>query len=99
MPSEELKYTDYLKAWVCHVVVMTIFATILGAIIGVFVGIMVAMQGRPTTEVQNIVRQNVVLLQTVVGLIGLPVSFFTFKLFVEKFIIAKITNPTEQPTD
>lgn len=96
MDSTTLKHTDYLKAWLSHMAVMTVFGFFVGSMIGVVLGLVLALQGRPATEVQLVVQKNIIMLQSVVGLIGLPVSFFTFKMFVDKFLLSKIKTTTNQ---
>jgi hypothetical protein len=83
---------DYFKAWLLYIVC----ATLSGAVIGAGVGVLIRVAARaldyslPTGGAFAIVFGFVV---------GMPVSFLFFWLFVRYFIVRKLATAPSDPTN
>jgi hypothetical protein len=90
MTTPRLAEIDYLKAWGISFVLATIGGLIVGAVLGiVFGGIMGAM---------GISLKFIRLVTAVLGfLASLPISYFSFRFCVTKFLLPKVTEVTASP--
>ena len=80
----------YLKAWFLFFMVATLGGALAGGLLGGILGFLLATAGVATTTIGFI--------GTVAGfIIGLPISFFTFRWSVRRFILPSL-SPTGPPT-
>lgn len=78
-----LKEFDYFKAWLMFFLIGTVGGAILGMIIGSFVAAFLGAGGMPLAQMTRI-------LQIIGFVIGIPVSYFTFRAVVGKFLFQKL---------
>ena len=73
----------YIKSWLLFFLVATVGGGIVGMVVGAVVGGVLGAVGVPIGTISIVC--------TVAGLIvGIPISFFTFKWSVSKYIVAPI---------
>lgn len=90
--SPPLKETDYLKAWVLFFLCATVAGAVAGAVVGGILGAVLAAAQVPLDTLK--------LVCGVAGLIvGLPISYGFFRLFVSRFIVRKLTTPDAPERD
>lgn len=81
------KESDYLKAWALYFVCGTLCGFVAGAIIGGVMGVIFGVAGLPLPTIK--------LLCSIAGFFtGLPISYLFFRLFVSRFIVAKLVAKT-----
>ena len=97
MKASPLKELDYLVAWVIFFVLALLGGAVAGFIGGGVIGIVMASMGMSG----EVIRAAGGILGF---LLGIPVSFVSFRLIVEKFIVQKVQEaaaaagaPTEPP--
>ncbi len=90
MTTPKLAETDYLKAWAISFVLATIGGMIVGAVLGmVFGGIMGGM---------GVSLKLIRIVTAMLGfLAGLPISYFSFRFCVTRFLLPKVTEGTASP--
>ena len=86
MKTNELKEIDYLKTWA----LITVCATVGGFIVGALVG---GICGGILGGIGVSIRTIKVICGVLGFVVGLPVSYFFFRLFVSRFIVQKLTSP------
>ena len=80
---KEPKEFDYFKAWLLFFVVSTGLGIVFGIIIGSFVAGFMGAGGASLAQMTTVNR--------VVGfVIGIPVSYFTFRAVIGKYLFLKI---------
>jgi len=76
---------QYFKAWLMFFLVGTVGGALLGMILGSFVAAFLGAGGASPAQMTNILR--------VLGLIiGIPVSYFTFRIVLAKYLLPKIED-------
>jgi hypothetical protein len=80
---KEPKEFDYFKAWLLFFVIATVGGGLVGIIVGAFVGAFLGAGGMPLPQMTRI-------LQIVGFIIALPISYFTFRAVVGKYLFPKI---------
>ena len=76
----------YLKAWFLFFLVATLGGAVAGGLLGGILGFALGMAGVPV--------QTINVIGTIAGfIIGLPISFFTFKWSVRWFILPNLAPP------
>jgi hypothetical protein len=88
---KEPKEFDYFKAWLLFFVFATVGGGILGMIIGSFVAAFLGAGGMPLQQMTRI-------LQIIGFVIALPISYFTFRGVVGKYLFPKIEDDTPPKT-
>jgi hypothetical protein len=89
MTTPKLKEIDYLKAWVLFFLITTIGGFIVGAVIGAIVGFILGAAGIPL--------KFIALTTGLMGFVlSLPISYFSFRFCVAKFVLPKVILPEEQ---
>jgi len=88
---KEPKEFDYFKAWLLFFVIATVGGGILGMIIGSFVAAFLGAGGMPLQQMTRI-------LQIIGFVIALPISYFTFRGVVGKYLFPKIEDDTPPKT-
>jgi hypothetical protein len=86
---------DYFKAWLLFFLVATIMGGAIGLVIGTGVGAVLSARGMP-------LRELTIVLQVVGLVIAMPISYFTFRLVVGKYLFPKILkedNPPQSGSD
>jgi hypothetical protein len=86
MTATNLKESDYLKSWAIFFVLSFIGGTIAGAVVGgIAGGVLGAVGASPR------------FIATIAGglgfLVGLPISYFSFRFVVTKFLLPKVNVP------
>ena len=82
-----LREADYLKAWAAFAACATVGGFVAGLVVGVILGFSLRAAGASPETAK--------ILCAIAGFIaGLPVSYFFFKMFVSKFLIARLTYTT-----
>ena len=82
--TESLRELDYIETWVCCVICGVVGGAVLGAIVGAILGISLPQLGASVRGVR--------ITATVVSeFLGLAASYEFFRLFVELFIVRKLT--------
>jgi len=82
--TQQLKETDYIKTWVLFMVCATVGGIIVGAVVGAVVGGVLGAAGVPVRTISALCG--------VLGfIVGLPISYLFFRLFVSRFIVQKLT--------
>ena len=82
---KQLKEFDYFKAWLLVFLIGTVGGALLGLILGSFVAAFMGAGGASLAEITTVNR--------IVGFaIGLPVSYFTFRGVVGKFLFQKLCD-------
>jgi putative flippase GtrA len=75
----------YIKAWVIFFLIATVGGAILGAIIGAFLGI--------ALTIARVDLGTIKVVAAVIGfLIGIPLSFVTFKWVVSEYIVKPLVQ-------
>ena len=85
MDTPKTKETQFIVAWVVFIVV-NLVATYIGTLI---VHSMRDMAGNPDTRTIHGI------LHLMVSLLGMAVSYFSYKLTVTKFVLPRITTPND----
>jgi MFS family permease len=85
---KELKEFDYLKAWLLFFLIATVGGGIVGLIIG---GVLAAFLGAGGMSLEQMTR----VLQIVGFIIGIPISYITFRAVVGKFLFPKLWDEDE----
>jgi len=81
---------QYFKGWLIFFVVATIGGGLVGMIIGSFVAAFFGAGGMPLQQMTRI-------LQIIGFVIGIPISYFTFRIVVGKYLFSKIEEDDEPP--
>ena len=82
-----MKESDYIKTWALYVVCATVGGFIAGAFAGGILGMVLGAAGMPVRTIR--------LLCGGAGfIVGLPISYLFFRLFVAHFIVRKFTQKT-----
>ena len=87
---KEPKEFDYFKAWLLFFFVSTGVAMVLGIVLGSFVVAFMGAGGASSAQMTTVGR---------IGgfLIGVPVSYFTFRAVVGKYLFPKIEDDSPPP--
>ncbi len=86
-----LKEADYIKAWLIFFFVATVGGGILGAIIGAFLGGGLSIAGFSLTQIKIICG--------LAGLmVGIPISYFTFRTVIAKFLLPRLREANPPPS-
>jgi hypothetical protein len=80
---KEPREFDYFKAWLLFFLVATIGGGLVGLVIGSFLAAFLGAGGMPLPEMTRI-------LQVVGFVIGIPISYITFRAVVGKYLFPKI---------
>ena len=88
---KEPKESDYFKAWLLFFVITTVGGGILGLIIGSFAAAFLGAGGMPLQKMTRI-------LQVIGFVIALPISYFTFRGVIGKYLFPKIEDDTPPKT-
>jgi hypothetical protein len=87
MNSQEI---PYLRSWLLFFLVATVGGGIVGMILGAIIGAVLGAIGVPQIRIGMVTG--------VIGfLIGIPISFFTFKWSVSQVIVAPLIKANGQP--
>jgi predicted membrane protein len=86
-PMKEPKEFDYFKAWLLFFLIATVGGGIIGMIVGSFVAAFLGAGGMPLAQMTRI-------LQIIGPVIGIPISYFTFRAVVGKYLFPKIEDDT-----
>ena len=87
---KEPKEFDYFKAWLLFFAVATVGASLVAMIIGSF---MAAFMGAGGASLAQMTRVN----QITAFVIGIPVSYVTFRAVVGKYLFPKIEDDSPRP--
>ena len=87
---KEPKEFDYFKAWLLFFLIATVGGGIVGIVIGSFVAAFLGVGGMPLPQMTRI-------LQIIGFVIGIPISYITFRGVVGKYLFPKIEED-EPPT-
>ena len=82
---KEPKEFDYFKAWLLFFLVATIGGGIAAMLIGSFVAAFLGAGGMPLPQMTRI-------LQIIGFVIAIPISYFTFRVVVGKYLFPKIED-------
>ena len=85
---KELKEFDYFKAWLLFFLIATVGGGIVGLIIGGFLAAFLGAGGMPLEQMTRV-------LQIVGFVIGIPISYITFRGVVGKFLVPKLWDDDE----
>jgi hypothetical protein len=84
---KEPKEFDYFKAWLLFFLIATVGGGILGLVIGSFLAAFLGAGGMTPAQMTRILQ--------IVGLaISMPISYFTFRAVVGKYLFPKIEDDT-----
>ena len=90
MTSTNLKESDYLTSWAIFFVIASVGGMLAGLIVGGIAGGILGVLGVSKS-----------LIATVGGslgfLVSLPISYFSFRFAVRKFLLPKLPAPAEAP--
>jgi hypothetical protein len=87
---KEPKEFDYFKAWLIFFLVATVGGGIVGMIIGSFVAAFMGAGGASLAQMTRVIQ--------VIGfVIALPISYFTFRAVVGKYLFPKIEDDSAPP--
>jgi integral membrane sensor domain MASE1 len=87
---KELKEFDYFKAWLLFFLVVTVGGGLLGLIIGSFIAGFMGAGGASLAQMTTVNR-------AVGVVIGIPISYFTFRAVVGKYLFPKIEDDSPPP--
>jgi hypothetical protein len=87
---KELKEFDYFKAWLLFFLVVTVGGGLLGLIIGSFIAGFMGAGGASLAQMTTVNR-------AVRVVIGIPISYFTFRAVVGKYLFPKIEDDSPPP--
>jgi hypothetical protein len=90
--NEPNQQPPMLKAWAAFFVTATVFGAIAGALVGGLAGALIG-----ATQGPEAVAASGLLFQLLGFLVALPVSFFSFKWAVGKFILPAVLPQPESP--
>ena len=82
---------QYFKAWLFFFLIATVGGGIVGMIIGGFVAAFLGAGGMPLQKMTRI-------LQVIGFVIALPISYFTFRGVIGKYLFPKIEDDTPPKT-
>jgi len=88
--TSKLTEIDYLKAWAIFFVLVTVGGFIIGLVLGTAFGGVLRAIGMP-------VRFVAVMTRVLAFLASLPVSYFSFRFCVLKFLLPKVTDVPAPP--
>jgi predicted Co/Zn/Cd cation transporter (cation efflux family) len=81
---------QYFKAWLLFFVVSAVAGGVIGIIIGSFAAAFLGAAGAPSAQMTLILR--------IVGfLIGIPISYITFRAVIGKYLFPKIEEDEPPP--
>lgn len=80
-------HSDYFKAWISY----CLAGILSGAMLGLILGELVVIAHVSTTQ-----RKPIILMAAF--LLGLPLSYYLFRLCVERFIVSKAEGKAPGPT-
>ncbi len=80
---KELSEFDYFKAWLLFFAVATGGSALAGIIVGSFLAAFMGAGGATLLEIAKVAR-------VVAFIIGLPISYVTFRAVVGKFLLPKL---------
>jgi multisubunit Na+/H+ antiporter MnhE subunit len=90
MKANELKETDYLKAWALLTICAMVGGFVVGAVVGAICGGVLGGLGVPIRAIKVVCG--------ILGfLAGLPISYLFFRIFVSRFIVSKLI--AQQPSE
>ncbi|MBX6326078.1 MAG: hypothetical protein IRY93_08575 [Chthoniobacterales bacterium] len=78
-----VKEFDYFKAWLLFFLIATIGAGLAGLIVGSVLAAFLGAAGMPTAQMTRV-------LQIVGFLIGIPISYGTFRAVIGKYLLSKL---------
>ena len=87
-----MKEFDYFKAWLIFFLVATVTTWVLTLILGSFVAAFLGAGGAPQSKMTSAV-------QYLGSLLGLPISYVTFRAVLGKFLLPKIWDDDSLPPD
>lgn len=85
---KELKEFDYFKAWLIFFLIGTIGGSLIGLILGSFVAAFLGAGRMPGAQMNRV-------LQILGLLIGISISYITFRAVVGKFLLPKLWDDDE----
>src|SRR5688572_17311847 len=91
MTTTNLKEADYIKPWAIFFAIAFVGGTIAGAILGGIAGGILGVLGAAP--------KLIAFVGGVLGfLVSIPISYFSFRFAVTKFLLPKVTTPTPEPS-
>ena len=82
---KELTEFDYFKGWLIFFLVATVGGGVLSLVIGSFVAAFLGAGGASSAQATRT-------LQVLGAVIGIPISYFTFRIVVGKFLLPKLDD-------
>ena len=80
----------YLKSWLLFFLIATVGGAVAGGLLGGVVGAVMGANGMP--------KGHIVLVTAILGfVVGLPISFFTFRWTVRTYIVEPMLQRIAQP--
>ncbi len=80
---KQLKESDYFRAWLPFFLIATIGAGLAGLIVGSVLAAFLGAAGMPIAQMTRV-------LQIVGFLIGIPISYGTFRAVIGKYLLPKL---------
>jgi hypothetical protein len=87
---KELKEFDYFKAWLLFFVIGTVGGGLVGLVIGSFLAAFLGAGGMPDAQMTRV-------LQIVGFVIGIPISYVTFRAVIGKYLFPKLWDNEGTP--
>jgi hypothetical protein len=88
---KELKEFDYFKAWLLFFLIATVGGGLVGLIIGSFLAVFLGAGGMPVAQMTRVLE--------VVGFVmGIPISYVTFRAVIGKYLFPKLWNDDDTPS-
>ncbi len=88
---KELREFDYFKAWLLFFLVGTVGGGLAGLVLGSFLAAFLGAAGIPAAQMTRV-------LQIIGFLIGLPISYVTFRAVIGKYLLPKLWDD-DRPKD
>ena len=89
---KQLKEFDYFKAWLLFFLIATVGGDLVGLIIGGFAAAFLGAGRMPDAQLNRVLQ--------VIGLvIGIPISYVTFRAVVGKFLFPKLWDDDDAEGD
>jgi len=87
---KELREFDYFKAWLLFFLIGTVGGGLVGLVIGSFVAAFLGAGGMADTQMNRV-------LQILGFVIGIPISYVTFRAVIGKFLFPKLWEDEGKP--